>query len=46
VKEQNPGIEKNAMWQIRVRSRVQELGTNVGRGRWALKEPQLVTVKA
>jgi len=46
AKEQNPGIEKNAMWQIRVRSRVQELGTNVGRGRWALKEPQLVMVKA
>jgi hypothetical protein len=34
------------MWQIRVRSRVQEVGTNVGRGRWALKEPQLITVKA
>ena len=37
VAESNPGIERNPMWQIRVRARVQGIATNVSRGRWALK---------
>ncbi len=38
VLELRPGIDKNPMWQIRIRSRVQEIGENTGRGRWRMQD--------
>jgi hypothetical protein len=34
VQELEPRVSTNHLWQVRIRSRIQELATNVGRGRW------------
>lgn len=39
VREIEPKVAENPMWQLRIRSRVQELAVRVGPGRWEAKKP-------
>ncbi len=36
VTDHEPGVSAAPLWQVRIRGRVQELATNVGRGRWRM----------